>query len=75
MRPTLYGFLSKIGDFFAVLRKIMDFLFSYGLYLSYKWIKIRNPLFIVKQLKNRQFLTKIHKAGRIWSTTLVSTDK
>ena len=68
------NFGPKLAIFLAVLRKITDFLLSYGLYLSYKWIKIRNPLFIVKKLKNRQFLTKIHKAGRIWSTTRVSTE-
>ena len=38
-------------------------------------MKVRNPLFFIKQLKNCQFLTKIHKVGLIWSATLVSTDK
>ena len=36
---------------------------------------VRNPLFFVKQLKNHQFLTKIHKVGLVWSATHVSTDK
>ena len=38
-------------------------------------MKVRNPLFFIKQLKNRQFLTKIHKVGLVWSATLVCTDK
>ena len=38
-------------------------------------MKVRNPLFFVKQLKNCQFLTKIHKVGLVWSATPVSTDK
>ena len=38
-------------------------------------MKVRNPLFFVKQLKNRQFLTKIQKVGLVWSATLVPTDK
>ena len=38
-------------------------------------MKVRNLLFFVKQLKNCQFLTKIHKVGLVWSATLVSTDK
>ena len=38
-------------------------------------MKVRNPLFFVKQLKNRQFLTKIHIVGLFWSATLVPTDK
>ena len=59
----------------AGLQKITDFLLSYGLYLSYRWIKETNPLFIIKQQKYKQFLTKIHKVGLIWSAILVSTDK
>ena len=38
-------------------------------------MKVRNPLFFVKQLKNRQFLMKIHKVGLIWSVTLTLTDE
>ena len=38
-------------------------------------MKVVNPLFFVKQLRNHQFLTKFHKVGLIWSTTLVPTDK
>ena len=38
-------------------------------------MKVRNLLFFVKQLKNCQFLTKIHKVGLVWSATLVSTDE
>ena len=45
-RDQLYEIWSKIGDFSAVLRKITDFLLSYGLYLSHRWIKEKNPLFI-----------------------------
>ena len=33
-------------------------------------MKVVNPLFFVKQLRNRHYLTKIHKVGLVWSATL-----
>ena len=38
-------------------------------------MKVRNPLILGKMASDRQFLTKIHKVGLIWSLTLVSIDK
>ena len=38
-------------------------------------MKVGNLLFFVKQLRNCQFLTKFHKFGLVWATTLVPTDK
>ena len=38
-------------------------------------MKVRNTLILGKIASDRQFLTKIHKVGLIWSLTLVSIDK
>ena len=38
-------------------------------------MKVRNPLILGKMASDRQFLTKIHKVGLVWSLTLVSIDK
>ena len=38
-------------------------------------MKVRNPLILGKMTSDRQFLTKIHKVGLVWSLTLVSIDK
>ena len=38
-------------------------------------MKVENPLFFIKLLKNQQFLTKIHKVGLVWSATLKPTDR
>ena len=37
-------------------------------------MKVENPLFFMKRLKNQQFPTEIHKVGLVWSVTLVSAD-
>ena len=38
-------------------------------------MKVRKPLILGKMASDRQFLTKIHKVGLVWSLILVSIDK
>ena len=45
------------------------------IFMGITHMKVRNPLILGKMASDRQFLTKIHKVGLVWSLTLVSIDK